>query len=77
MIFSIGLPVVNKNWLIACHEQQKRIPLRNYLVGDAISPIDDIDDEDEEILSSQSVLHGETRDSTNRTFANCFINFFL
>lgn len=53
---------MSKNWLLDCHKLQKRVPLRNYLVGDAISPIDDVEDDDEEVLSSQSVVHADPRD---------------
>lgn len=37
-----------------CYKQKRRVPLRNYLVGDSIVSIDhQFDDEDEEILCSQ------------------------
>lgn len=55
--------MVNKNWLLDCYKLKKRLSLRNYLVGDSIAPIDDID-EDDEVLCSQSVMLPETaRDS--------------
>lgn len=47
--------MVNKNWLLDCHKAQRRIPLRNYLVGDSIVAVDHQmeDEEDDEVLSSQ------------------------
>lgn len=37
-----------------CYKQQRRVPLRNHLVGQSIVSIDhQMDDEDEEILCSQ------------------------
>lgn len=38
----IDLPVVNREWLLKCYEMEKRLPLRKYLIGDAIVPVDDI-----------------------------------
>lgn len=56
--------MVNKNWLLDCHKFQKRMPLRHYLVGDSIVSVDhQVDDEDDEILSSQPVTEMDTRDS--------------
>lgn len=50
------LPVVDKKWLIECHRVRKRIPLRKYLIGAAIAPVDDVqeEEEDEEVPCSQS-----------------------
>lgn len=53
-IHLLGLTVVNSYWLMACYEQHRRVPLRNYLVGDSIVSIDhQFNEEDEEIFSSQ------------------------
>lgn len=60
---STGLPVVNKNWLLDCYKARKRIALRNYLVGDSIAPVDDIDDDDEVLCSQSVVLPESARDS--------------
>lgn len=46
------LTVVNRHWLMDCHKRQKRLSLKNYLVGDSIVPVDDVSD-DEEIFNSQ------------------------
>lgn len=54
-----GLPVVNRHWLLECYKLQRRIPLRNYLVGESIAPVEE--DEDDEILSSQPVARIETK----------------
>lgn len=35
-MFRIELSVVNRDWLMACYEQKKRVPQREYLVGDSI-----------------------------------------
>ncbi|XP_055297166.1 DNA topoisomerase 2-binding protein 1-A [Sitodiplosis mosellana] len=59
-------PVVNKNWLLDCYKSKKRMALRNYLVGDSIAPVDDIDD-DEEVLCSQSIMLPDSRDSSKNT----------
>lgn len=45
---SWNLPVVTCEWLLACYRRQKRIPFKKYLVGDSISPVDDVVDSDEE-----------------------------
>lgn len=38
-----------------CYKHQKRVPMKPYLVGDAVAPVDDVDNnDDEEIVSSQS-----------------------
>lgn len=37
-----------------CYKQKRRVPLRNYLVGQSIVSVDhQFDEEDDEILSSQ------------------------
>lgn len=45
---------MNRDWLLDCYEREKRLPMKNYLVGDSIVPMDDVSD-DEEIFSSQPV----------------------
>lgn len=55
--------MVNKKWLLDCYEAKKRLPLRTFLVGDAIAPLDDVDNEDEEILCSQSMVLPDSKDS--------------
>lgn len=45
---------MNRDWLIDCHKFRKRLPLKNYLVGDSIVPINDVWDDDE-ILNSQQI----------------------
>lgn len=53
-LFNLGLTVVNRNWLMECYKQKRRVPLRNYLVGQSIVSVEhQFDDEDEEVLSSQ------------------------
>lgn len=42
------LPVVTCEWLLECQRRQKRVPFKKYLVGDSISPVDDVVDSDEE-----------------------------
>lgn len=31
-------------WLLACYKYAKRLPVKNFLVGDSISPVDDVPD---------------------------------
>lgn len=38
------LPVVTCEWLQMCYKNEKRLPLKAFLVGDSISPVDDIPD---------------------------------
>lgn len=38
------MPVVTCEWLLDCYKCSKRLPLKNFLVGDSISPVDDIAD---------------------------------
>lgn len=45
---------MNRDWLLDCYEREKRLPMKNYLVGDSIVPMDDVSD-DEEIFCSQPV----------------------
>lgn len=33
---------MNGEWLMKCYEMKKRVPLRQYLIGDAIVPADEI-----------------------------------
>lgn len=42
------LPVVTREWLLECYSRQKRVPFKKYLVGDSISPVDDVEESDEE-----------------------------
>lgn len=51
----LDLSVVNRHWLMDCHKYQRRLPLKNYLVGDSIAPINDVSEDDDEILNSQQV----------------------
>lgn len=51
----LDLSVVNHHWLMDCHKYRKRLPLKNYLVGDSIAPINDISEDDDEISNSQQV----------------------
>ena len=75
-ILSTGLPVVNKNWLLDCYKAKKRLALRNYLVGDSIAPVDDIEDDDDEVLCSQSVMLPESaRDSMKGNDSDNFQSF--
>lgn len=56
--------MVNRNWLMECYQQKRRVPLRNYLVGDSIVSVDhQFDDEDEEILCSQPQDHAPAESS--------------
>lgn len=43
------LPVVTCEWLLQCHKHARRLPVKNYLVGDSISPVND----DTEIVESK------------------------
>lgn len=51
-LVSLDFPVVNRNWIMECYTRQRRVPMKEFLVGDSIGPVDDID-EDEEVVSSQ------------------------
>lgn len=66
---SLGFSVVNKNWLLECHERQRRVSLQKYLVGDSIVSMyhqsqsqSQFEDEDEETLSLQP-LHSVPAES--------------
>lgn len=43
---------------MGCYEQQRRVPMKAFLVGDAVAPVDDVededDDDDDEVVSSQA-----------------------
>lgn len=43
-MFVPDLPVVSCEWLLACYKYGKRLPVKNHLVGDSISPVDDVPD---------------------------------
>lgn len=64
----VDLSVVTRAWLLECYNRQKRVPIKDYLVGDSIAPIDDIDDDDE-IVSSQAINEG-IENNINENFGN-------
>lgn len=43
-VFVPDLPVVTCEWLLSCYKHKKRVPLKKFLLGDSISPVDDVDD---------------------------------
>lgn len=43
-IFVSDLPVVTCEWLLTCYKKKKRVPLKKFLLGDSISPVDDVSD---------------------------------
>lgn len=45
-----------------CHKYRKRLPLKNYLVGDSIAPINDVSEDDDEVLNSQ---HADEHEQVN------------
>lgn len=55
-----GLPVVNREWLLECYRRKIRIPFKNYLVGDSIQPVDDIDEPD--MITEDEILQVEQPD---------------
>lgn len=50
----LDLSVVSREWLMDCHKRERRLPLKNYLVGKSIAPVDDVEDDDE-IVCSQPI----------------------
>lgn len=59
-----------------CYKRKRRIQMKEFLVGDSIAPIDDIDDEDEEVVSSQFTTGEgiENINMENRGNANSYIS---
>lgn len=75
-------PIVNKDWLLDCYKQARRLSLKNYLVGDSILPMDDIEEYDEifnsQPLANEIQLHKRDNSENKPIESKCFshsINF--
>lgn len=43
----VDLPAVTRDWLTDCYKHKRRIPVKYYLLGDAISPANDVEEDEE------------------------------
>lgn len=59
----IGLPVVTCKWLLECYNLEKRVPLKNHLLGKSKSPADDVIYE-QVTETHRDLLHSEPLDKT-------------
>lgn len=50
----IELPVVSREWLSACYEAKKRVPMKNFLIGESFAPADDVTEDDDTIQTNTS-----------------------
>lgn len=41
-IVFLDLPVVTCEWLLACYKNAQRLPVKKFLVGDSIAPVEDV-----------------------------------
>lgn len=63
---------MSRDWLLECYRRQKRVQIKDYLVGASIAPLDDIDDDDE-IISSQAINEG-IENNINENFGNSVLD---
>lgn len=53
-----GFPVVNREWLLTCAKRARKVPMRPFLVGASVAPVDETDDEESQDVQEVVVDDG-------------------